>query len=385
MLSSNLPATLYFDYAAATPVAPEYATVYADLLSRTWANPSALHRAGRQARGVLETARRQVASVLNAKSSEIVFLNSATEANNLAWQGISGGVLSSVIEHASLQSGYGDRVVRIEPDSRGIIDVVEVEEKLKEDTRLVSLIWVQNELGSVQPVLETGALLKTINEERTRLGLQRVYFHVDAVQAPNYYSLDVDKLGVDLLTLSAQKIYAPRGSAVLYVRTGTSLRPLLQGGGQEKGLWSGTPNVAAHALLAKALETTQNNLDDQNAHARALQDRLETWAVKTPGVRLNSHHTWTAPGHVHLSFAGLSQEEVLTYLDLHGVLASAGSSCASGAAKDSDLIRYLQLPPNYTAHLRLTYGRYTTSTAVEKLFVVLERLRHLAKNFEGRS
>ena len=363
----------YFDYAAATPIDPELMAYHQEISQTAWANPSSLHAAGRAARGVLEEARRTVAGVLGAKSPEIVFLNSATTANNLVWRGLSGDIVSSTLEHASLASDMGRRVVRVSPDIRGRLDPGDILTALTPETRLVSVIWVQNELGTVQDIAGLARLLATVNREREGQGIGRVYLHTDAVQAPNYFSLDVESLGVDLLTLSAQKIYAPRGAAALYVRSRTPLQPLISGGGQERGLWSGTPDVASIATFAKALAQTQAAVSEQTRHARSLQSKLHDWARnRSPRVRLNSDEEFTSPGHVHLSLAEVNQEEILTYLDLHETQVSAGSSCASGAVEESAVVTCLRLSGRYAAHLRLTYGRATTVAEVDRLTRLLE-------------
>ena len=368
---SNHHLSGYFDYAAATPVDSEIWAYYQEVSESVWANPSSLHRAGRAAQGVLEDARRQVAANLGVSSGEIIFLNSATSANNLVWRGLSGEILSSTLEHASLASDMHRRVLRVSPSEKGLLDPATIIERITPDVGLVSLIWVQNELGTIQPIQEVARRLAVLNAQRSAQGLARVYLHTDAVQAANYFELNVDRLGVDLLTLSAQKIYSPRGTAALYVRKGVPLAPITTGGGQEKGLWSGTPDVAGIAAFARALHTTQDRRTTQTTHARQLQKLAVEWASTQARVRSNTDPETSSPGHAHLSLSKVSQEEVLTYLDLQGYQVSAGSSCASGALESSLVVEQLRLPPHYSAHLRLSFGRYTRVEEVRGLLAAL--------------
>ena len=368
---SNHDLSGYFDYAAATPVDSEIWAYYQEVSESVWANPSSLHRAGRAAQGVLEDARRQVAASLGASLGGVIFLNSATSANNLVWRGLSGEILSSTLEHASLASDMGRRVLRVSPNEKGVLEPATIIEQITPEVGLVSLIWVQNELGTIQPIQEVARRLAVLNTQRSEQGLARVYLHTDAVQAANYLELNVNELGVDLLTLSAQKIYAPRGTAALYVRAGVPLAPITAGGGQERGLWSGTPDVAGIAAFARALHTTQDRRTTQTTHARQLQNLVIEWASAHPRVRLNTDPETSSPGHAHLSLSEVSQEEVLTYLDLQGYQVSAGSSCASGSLESSPVVEQLLLPPRYSAHLRLSFGRYTRVEEVRGLLAAL--------------
>ncbi len=363
----------YFDYAAATPVDPEIRDYFVSLMEQSWANPSSTHSFGQKSRSLLENARQSTATTLNCKSSEIYFTNSATEANNLALINFAkiGRVITSSFEHDSVANIHTDSWEVVEPDTQGLVDVQSVIARINDKTRLISVMWVNNELGTIQDIQGISHKLKEINLERLENGLPRVLFHTDAVQAPNYIKINLQELGVDMLTLSSQKVYAPRGAALLYVRDGLTLEPLIYGGGQESGLWPGTQNVLSISAFAKALVKSQRLSDYESIEA--MQQQIIDFA-QSNGIGVNGSMESRVPGNIHLSFKNIDQDELLTFMDLQGIAVSSGSSCASGSNKESLAVQCLKLPLEYTTHLRITFGRFTTKKEIKLLLSTLQEV-----------
>lgn len=362
----------YFDYAASTPIDPEIKQYYIDLIEQTWANPNSIHSFGRQSRAILENSRQLISTTLLCKPSEIYFTNSATEANNVVIQSFlkQGRVIISGFEHDSvLEISKGNPNIDItSPSSDGLVKVDAILELVQDDTVLISVMWVNNELGTIQDIQLLSQKLKELNQERAAKGLPRILLHTDGVQAPNCIKIDLQELGADLLTLSAHKIYAPRGATLLFVREGINLEPLIYGGVQESGIWPGTQNALAIGAFAKALEKSQK-LENIELIQR-FQTKIIEFAGQN-GIKVNGSLDSRIPGNVHLSFKNIDQEELLTFLDLHGLAVSAGSSCASGSNKESQAVKYLDLSPEYTAHLRITFGRFTTE---DEIVLLLKKL-----------
>lgn len=373
--------TLYLDHAATTPLDPRVLEAMLPYLTARFGNPSSVYHLGREARKGLDDARQTVADLLNASPQEIVFTSSGTEGDNLALQGLAQAVrqqgegrhiVTSAIEHpavlqtcAQLESA-GWAVTYLPVNGDGLLQPEALEEALRPDTALVSVMYANNEVGTVEPLRELAAATHA----------RGAYFHTDAVQAGCYLPLDVAVLGVDLLSLSAHKFYGPRGAGVLYVRRGTPLLPLLYGGGQERGRRPSTENVAGAVGLAAALQLAQEGRAQHTAHCAALRDRLIAGILGgIPGARLTGHPTLRLANHASFCFAGLSGETLLVKLDQQGICASSGSACHAGILEPSHVLTALGVPADLAlGALRLSVGRENTAEEIEHVLEVLPRV-----------
>jgi cysteine desulfurase len=379
---------IYLDHAATTPLRAEVREAMEPYLGDLFANPSSVYRPAQAVRAALDSARDTVAHCIGAEPTEIIFTSGATESNNAAIKGVAVArsashrhvVTTSIEHHAVLHPveqliehmGFEATVVSV--GSNGIVDPVEVARALRPDTALVSVMWANNEIGTIQPV-----------DEIARLTRERgVPLHVDAVQAAAYIPIDLAAVPIDLLSLSAHKFYGPKGAGVLYIRRGTPWFPLLTGGGQERNRRAGTENVAGIIGLAEALRLATLERPDQVRHTARLRDGLRDEIVKRiEGVHLNGDLVRRLPNNLNLSFEGVHGESLLVGLDLARVMASSGSACASGTLEPSHVLLALGLPESLAqTSLRLTLGRGTTPEDVTRAVVVLEelvsRLRRLA-------
>ncbi len=370
----NTTERIYLDYAATTPVDP----VTAQAMVRHFGayNPSSVHAEGRKARAVLDDARDRVARVLGVGRKEITFTGSGTEADNqaifsAAQHGSARGkhIVASAIEHHAVLHALdvlaadGYEISLLAVDGRGAVDPAAFEVALREDTVLATIMYANNEIGVVQPIPELASIAK-------RHG---VLFHTDAVQAPGWLPITVSELGVDMLSLSAHKFYGPKGVGVLYARTGVTLAPLIQGGGQEFGRRSGTENLAGIVGLADALERAAGERNERAARIERLRDRLEDGiAQKIEDVHFNGRGGPRLPNVSNVSFAGVDSESLLMQLDLEGIAASAGSACTSGVLEPSHVIAAIGLPPRFEQGvIRFSLGNTTTQQEIDRVLTVL--------------
>ena len=368
---------IYLDNAATTPLRSEVAQAMREAPFDINFNPSSLHAEGRRAAGVLDAARARVAAVLGAARKEIVFTSSGTEANNLAILGVlrargpGARLVTTAFEHravleaAERARAEGFAVTSLGVGGEGFVDVGEFAEALRPQTALASIVYANNEIGTVQPLAE----LARIARERG------VLFHTDAVAAPHWLPLDVHELGVDLLSLSAHKCGGPKGVGALYVRRGVPVAPLLYGGGQEFGLRPGTQNLAGIAGMTEALELAAREREAQSQRVSTLRDRLES-AVQAAisGIRVNGAAP-RLPNLLNISFAGLDSSSLLIALDLAGVAVSAGSACASGSPEPSHVIKALRTGEEWErGAMRFSLGISTTDEEVERVVELLPRL-----------
>lgn len=383
---------VYLDHNASSPLRPVALEAMLPYLTGPACNPSSVHSDGNRARAALDRARGALAGALGADSEELVFVSSGTEANNLALAGVaattgrggSGRLICSAVEHPSVLKAAAEaasssdlELILISPDSQGRIDPDDIAAALTPDTRLVSLQMVNHELGTIQPVAEVASLLDA----------HPALFHVDAVQAFGRMPIDVHRLPVDLLSLSAHKIGGPVGIGILYIRAGVSLRPLLHGGGQEGGLRAGTQAVALAVGLAaaarEALEEQTAVAERLAAHRCWLMDRI---ASLFPGARLLSPDHGSVPGTLNILFPGVDRERLLVNLDLEGVRLSTGAACASGSVETSPVLRAIGLSEQDAASaVRVSMGSTTSRTCLERLVsalrVALPRSRNDAMFF----
>ena len=367
---------IYLDYASTTPVHPAVLQAMEPYLRQEFGNPSNLYRVGRRAADALEGSRATVARVLGCHVDEVVFTSGGSEADNLALKGVALALrdkrhlVTTTIEHSAvlgaardLQQHFGVEVTYVPIDASGIVDPAAVAAVIRPDTCLVSVMLANNEIGTIQPVAEIARLARA----------RGALVHTDAVQAAGFLDLDVDRLGVDALSLSAHKFYAPKGVGVLYLRRGTPLLPLIHGGSQERGRRAGTENVAGIVGCGVALELVERHRGATAARLTALRDRLIAGLeAAVPGALLNGDRRRRLPGHVSVCLGDVQGERVLLELELEDVYASSGSACHAGSQEPSHVLlaigRGAELA--HTA-LRLTLGAPTTEAEVARVLEVL--------------
>ena len=374
---------IYVDYAASTPIDKKALEAMMPYLRRYYGNPSSTHSFGQKARAAIEQAREQAAGFLHCKATEVIFTSGATEANNLAIQGVIKSkiqnpklgdkphIVTTAIEHESVlepcQTLEREGIVEVtyvKPQKDGIVRPEDVEKAIQPNTVLVSIMYANSEIGTIQPIAEIAKLLKG----------KMIRFHTDAVQAANFLDCDVQKLGVDLLTLSGHKIYGPKGVGVLYVREGVRVDPVVQGGGQEAGLRSGTENVAAIVGMGQALEALGDpRMAITNIKIRQLRDKLiKALLRKIPDCELTGSAQNRLPNNAHFRFRGVEGRDVVIALDQKGIAASTGSACSEKTQEPSHVLVALGLEEKESlSALRLTLGKHTRVEDIEKAVRVI--------------
>lgn len=370
---------VYLDHTATTPIHPEVLAAMRYVLESVFGNPSSLHSFGREAREYLEDARCKVAELIGASPEEIVFTSGGTEADNLAvlgvvyaYRGQGNHIITSSIEHHAVLdackalSRDGFDVTYLPVDQYGFVDPDDVRKALRKETILITVMHANNEIGTIEPIEEIAAIARE----------NGVVFHTDAVQTAGHIPVNVERLGVDLLSLSAHKFYGPKGVGALYIRRGIRLLPILHGGGQEGNRRPGTENLPGIVGLGKAAEIAARELDSQVVSVRGMRDRLIKGVLeKISDVRLNGHPVQRLPQNAHFSFWGVDGKSLLRGLDMEGIAASAGSACSSGAVHPSHVLLAIGLPLELaSASVRLTLGRVNTEEDVDYCVEVLSRL-----------
>lgn len=371
---------IYLDHAATTPLRAEARAVMEPFLSDNFANASSVYRLAQEARSALDEARATVADGLGCHPSEIIFTSGGTESNNAAIKGVAFArqergrhLVTSAIEHHAvllpmqeLAERFGFEVTVLPVDRSGVVEAERVAAAMRPDTTLVSIMWANNEIGTIQPVEQIAELTQA----------RGISFHVDAVQAAGTLPIDLSRTPLDLLSISAHKFYGPKGVGALYVRRGTPWWPMLTGGGQERNRRAGTENVAGIVGMARALELACAEQAATNRQVGGLRDELiERVCSRIPGTVVNGDRERRLPNNVNLSFAGVHGESLLVGLDLAGIMASSGSACTSGSLEPSHVLQALGLAREQTqASLRLTVGRDNTAEEIARTVDVLERL-----------
>ena len=383
----NAERIVYMDHSATTPTDQEVVDAMAPWFTRGYGNPSSLYRIARESKKVVEEARSKVASALNAHPDEIYFTSGGTEADNWALKGIVSAnlkkgnhIITSAIEHhavlhtAEFLEKQGFEVTYLPVDNTGRIRVEDLKEAITDKTILVSIMFANNEIGTIEPIAEIGKVCRE----------RGVYFHTDAVQAIGNVQIDLNALQIDLLSLSAHKFYGPKGIGALYIRKGVRIDNLLHGGGQERRKRAGTENIPGIVGLGCAIERAVLGMEERNRRVAALRDRLLAGILeKVPHVRLNGHPDHRLPGNLNVSFDFIEGESILLLLDHFGISASTGSACTSGSLEPSHVLLAIGLPAE-TAHgsLRLTLGTENTDEDVdyvlEHIQKVVMRLREMS-------
>jgi cysteine desulfurase len=363
---------IYLDFAAATPVDPKVQETVEPFFSDKFYNPSASYLAAKHVRKDLEQARAGVASWFGCRPAEVIFTAGATEANNLAIQGVmnrfhDGEILVSAIEHESVLEPaklFKHRLIPVKSD--GVIDLDQFEKMINHKTVMVSIGLVNNELGTVQPIPEVAKILNKSS----------ILLHTDAAQAPNYYAIQVARLGVDLLSINGGKIYGPKQSGALYIKAGTKLEPLILGGGQELNLRSGTENVAGAVGLATALDLSQNQRKAESERINKLRSLfIEQLKTKLPKSVINGPKKGSAPHILSVTFPDQDNERLMIQLDEAGIVAATGSACAAANVEPSHVLSAIGLS-NDQAHstLRFSLGRQTTADDIHQTVELLSQL-----------
>lgn len=384
---------IYLDHSATTPVDPRVAAAMTRALTENYGNPSSVHGFGQQARAAVDRARREVAALIGAKQNEIVFTSGGTEANNLAIRGLceisaphGRHIITSAIEHPSVRGvcdsleKAGWEVTRLPVYDNGIVRIDDLHAALRSDTVLVTLMWANNEIGTIQPVREIGALVR----ERRSQGQRHLWFHTDAVQAAGRLPINVDDVGCDLLSMSAHKLYAPKGVGALYVRRGVRLAVQNVGGHQERERRAGTENVAGIVAFGEAAKLAREEMPSRVAHDAALRDAFEQRVNGTiSDVVMNGDREHRLSHLSNISFRFIEGEGLLINLDLEGVAVSTGSACSSGTLEPSPVIRALGVDDELArGSIRFSFGKDNTAEdvdyTVEVLSRAVERLRALS-------
>lgn len=385
---------VYLDNAATTRVHPEVVQAMLPYFTEQYGNPSSPHSWGQEAEAALMRARAQVAAALNAsKPEEIIFTGGGSESDNMVLRGVAHAyarkgrhIITSAVEHHAVlhtleameREGLAE-VTYLPVDADGLVSVQDVADAIRPDTILVSIMFANNEVGTIMPVAEIGALCRE----------RGVLFHTDAVQAVGHVPVDVQAQNIDLLSLSAHKFHGPKGIGALYVKKGVRVPALLLGGAQERGKRAGTENVPGIVGLGAAIERASAHLEEHAAHMRSLRDRLIAGVEqRIPDVKLNGHRTKRLPGNVNFSIRYIEGESILLMLDINGVAASSGSACTSGSLDPSHVLLAMGLT-HEVAHgsLRMTLSEFTAEQEIdyvlELLPKIVERLRAMSPLYHG--
>jgi cysteine desulfurase len=383
---------VYLDYAATTPLEPRVLDAMLPYFSLTFGNPSSVHHYGQQAEAAVDSARETVAAVLGCRPEEIVFTSCGTESDNLAVRGAAlarreqtgaNRIVTSRLEHHAvsktaeqLEKYYGFQVDWLEADASGMVTARAVEQVLSGQTALVSVMFANNEIGTINPVREIAAACRP----------RGVPFHTDAVQAAAYLPLEVDSLGADLLSLGGHKFYGPKGVGALYVRAGLGLVPHLTGGGQEAGLRAGTQNVPYIVGFAEALRLTMQERQPRLERVRPMRDRIIGAVLESiPDSRLTGHLTSRLPNHASFVFKDVDGNLLLTLLDSAGFACSSGSACKTGNPEPSEVMSAIGLPREWgLGSLRITLGTGSTPAHVDALLRALPPLVEQARKLNHR-
>jgi len=385
---------IFLDHAATTPADPRVVEAMLPYFSDSFGNPSSIHSLGLETRTAVAEAREKVASLIGAASDEIIFTSGGTEADNLAIKGVALAnahkgkhIVTTRIEHHAVEEScrylekQGIKVTHVAVDHDGLVDPREVERAVTPETILISVMHANNEVGTIQPIAEISRVARS----------RGIYFHTDAVQTVGHIPAKVDDLGVDLLAISAHKLYGPKGVGVLYVRKGTRIVPFMHGGGQERGLRATTENVPGIVGFGKAAEIAQAEMDAESKHVTRLRDKLIKGLLeRIPQVRLNGHPTQRLPNNVNISVASVEGESLAVSLDLEGIAVSTGSACSSEAMEPSHVLTAMGVPVELArGSLRFSLGKKNTDEEIDRVLEafprIVSRLRAVSPLWTGKA
>ncbi|HZK30099.1 MAG TPA: cysteine desulfurase NifS [Methanoregula sp.] len=371
--------TIYMDHAATTSVKPEVVDAMIPYFTKHFGNPSSLYGIARASKKAIDTARMQTAKALGAEPDEIYFTSGGSESDNWAIKGVAfanrkrgNNIITTQIEHHAVihtcqfLKKEGFEVTYLPVDRYGLIDPVDLEKAITDKTILISIMYANNEIGTIEPIAELGAIARE----------HGIYFHTDAVQVIGNIPLDMNAQNIDLLSLSAHKFYGPKGVGALYIKKGVRIENLIHGGGQERKRRAGTENIAGIVGLGKAIEMATADIPGHNAKIRAMRDRLiRTVLDKIPNSRLNGHPEKRLAGNVNISFEFIEGESILLWLDDEGICASTGSACTSGSLEPSHVLLATGLPVEIShGSLRLTLGDANSEADVDVVLDVLPKV-----------
>ncbi|MBU1120000.1 cysteine desulfurase NifS [Patescibacteria group bacterium] len=383
---------IYLDHASTTAVKPEVLETMLPYFTEKYGNPSSIYSLGRENKKAIDNAREKVAKALNAQPKEIFFTSGGSESDNWAIKGFAFAnekngkhiITTNIEHHAVLHTckyleKYGFEVTYVPVDNKGIVHVEDIEKAIRPDTILISVMFANNEIGTIQPIKEIGELAKA----------KEICFHTDAVQAIGNIPIDVNDMNIDMLSLSAHKFYGPKGVGVLYLRDGVRISPMIHGGAQERSKRASTENVAGIVGLGKAIELATTDMEKYNTKLMKLRDRaIKEILEKIPYSRLNGDEKNRLPGNVNISFEFIEGESILLMLDMKGICASSGSACTSGSLDPSHVLLAIGLP-HEIAHgsLRITFGEENTDSdldyLLETLPPIIEKLRAMSPLYES--
>lgn len=375
---------IYLDNSATTKLDKEVLKEMLPYLQENYGNPSSAYRIGRENKAIIEDARKQVAKVLNANTEEIYFTSGGSESDNMALKGVAFAnqdkgrhIITSKIEHPAVLDTckelerHGFEITYINVDKKGIVDLKQLETSIREDTILISIMFANNEIGTIEPIKNIGRIAKQYN----------ILFHTDSVQAIGNIKIDVKELGIDLLSLSAHKFYGPKGIGALYVRDGINFRKYLNGGHQERNKRAGTENVAGIVGLGKAITLAYNNFEDKNKYLYNLRTYLINEIKNNiPDIRINGDIEKRLQGNINISVNGVEADNILTELDKRGIFISTGSACTTGSIESSHVLKAIGLSDT-EAHssIRISLGKYNTKDELKhfskELKEIIENLR----------
>jgi len=370
---------IYLDYAATTPTRPEVLKEMLPYFTDIYGNPSSIHSCGQEAQGAMEAARTKVARLINARDEEVIFTSGGTEADNFAIKGVAyaneekgNHIITGSIEHHAVMESCaflekrGFRITYLPVDEHGLIDPGEVRKSITDKTILISIMHANNEIGTIEPITEISKVAREAG----------IYIHTDAVQTTGHIPVDVDALGVDLLSMSAHKLYGPKGIGALYIRRGTKLVSFMHGGEQERGRRASTQNIPGIVGFGKTIELAGQEIDEETNRLTYLRDKLANCLLeKIDHSRLNGHPTKRLPNGVNISIQFVEGESMCLNLDMEGICASTGSACSSGSLEPSHTLLALGVS-HERAHgsLRFTLGKWTTEADIDRVLEVLPRV-----------
>ena len=370
---------VYLDHAATTATKKEVIEEMLPYFNQKYGNASSIYNIGNEAREALEASRSKVAKILNAEPTEIYFTSGGSESDNLAIKGVAHAnkekgnhIITSKIEHHAILNSCktleqeGFNITYLDVDKDGIIDLEQLKKSITDKTILISIMFANNEIGTIQPIEEIGKIASENN----------ILFHTDAVQAVGNVKIDVKSMNIDLLSMSSHKFYGPKGVGAIYIKKGSKVDKIIDGGHHERNMRAGTENISGIVGLAKALELAYENIEENNKHLIDLRDYyINQVQAKIPNVKLNGHKTNRLPGNANMSFEKVNGEKLLLNLSLNGICASAGSACSAGESKASHVLLAIGLSPEMArSSLRTTFGNENTKEDVDYVIENLEKL-----------